>query len=122
MTLFCSSVSDGTGETDAVKVNLSELVGPRGLPALRTVVKKIWYEIFGMSVALEWKRNPDMPITTLNPSTAETSGEIDFTVGGKLRGLVDPGEEGTGDIILTTSGHASGDSYNLIIDFELKDS
>jgi len=121
MSVMLSCVSDSTGETDAIKVNLSELRGPTGKPALRTVIKKIWYEIFGMIVALEWERDTDIPIATLNAGTGETSGEIDFTNGGKYRGLVDPGGDGTGDIVLTTTNGAAADEYNIRIDFEVKE-
>ena len=106
---------DGTGETDVIKVRLTDLMKHGGATPTRTAVEKITYTIFGEIVQLEWDRAAHAPIARLSPGEAT----MDFrTEGGK----VDPGESGdrTGNIILTTVGGDSGDSYDITLTVRLK--
>ncbi|MCD6162614.1 MAG: hypothetical protein J7K40_09410 [candidate division Zixibacteria bacterium] len=110
-------VSDGTGESNALKIDISELRTTLGRPAVRTVIEKIIYAQTGFAnVRLTWDRNPAVTICLL----LHRNGIMDFKPGG---GLVDPGEEGdeTGDILLTSTGADSGDAYDITITLRLKD-
>ena len=110
-----TSTSDGTGETDVKKVDISELRMPDGLPPTRTAVEKIDYMISGMTVKLEWDRAPNSVIALLDGSNGCISWQ-------QLGGKVDPSGEGdrTGDILLTTTGADSGDTYDITMWIKLK--
>ena len=114
--LSCNS--DGTGETDVIKVDLSDLKTPSGIAPTRTSVEWVKWQIAGMNVALEWDRAPHVEIVRLNSNSLESSGKFDWrSVGGK----VDPGgDDRTGDILLTSTG-ANGNSYDITLGIRLKD-
>ncbi len=100
----CTSVSDGTGESAVNKVDVSTLT-----PAATTVsIEKIWYTVTGMVATLLWDATTDVRIVDLSGY-----GELDMTDFG---GLINNAGTGiTGDILLTTTGHTSGDSYSIIM-------
>ena len=108
-------VSDGTGETDVQKIDISELRTTDGRVPTRTAVEWIQYSVSeGWSVLLEWDRSPNSVIVRLTGS-----GELDWT---KTGGKPDASEAGdrTGDIQLTTVGAAANDSYDITICLKLK--
>ena len=114
--------SDGTGETDAVKLRLSDLRTPSGNVPSRTALERIEYNVYGLTVLLKWDRRPHATIVVLNAATGSVSGYEVYKTGG---GLVDPGEsgvgDGTGDILLSTTNVDSGDSYDITMVVRLKD-
>jgi hypothetical protein len=113
-----SGTSDGTGESDVVKVDISTLRAVNGASCNRTVIETIEWQIFGITCALEWDRAPHERIVTLNANGVESSGKMCWKNNG---GLVDPGsEDGTGDIILTTTNADAGDTYEITIWARLK--
>ena len=112
-----ANLSDGTGETTVVKVNLSALLTVDVTPQVPTysAVDYITYSIQGFtSVRLYWDHNTDDEIAYL----AAGWGTIDyFPVGGR----VDPRSAGgTGNIILTTGGAVSGATYDITLWTRLK--
>ena len=119
VTVRFHGISDGTGEADVTKVDISELRTVQGIVPTRTKITSIKYMVNGMSVRLEWDRSPNAVIAILG-ITAGNDGVLDW--GGK--GLVDPGEVGdrTGDILLTTGGATSGDTYDITMCIKLKES
>jgi len=111
-------VSDGTGETDVTKIDISELRCLNGSIPTRTVIEYISFDIKGFtSILLEWDRAANVPILTMGGDSQDS---IDFK---EFGGLVDPGEEGdrTGDILLTSNGADAGDVYNILICARLKE-
>jgi len=110
-----TGLSDGTGETDIVKVRLSDLLMHTGLTPTRTAVEKIVGNVYGMTVQLEWDRAPRAEIKLLGAGRYN----LDYH---SVGGLVDPGEEGdrTGNIILSSLYTDSGDSYDLTLTVRLK--
>ena len=118
--LQLTGVSDGTGETDVVKLKLSDLRTPSGNVPSRTAIERIEYQVYGLTVTLEWDRRPHETIAVLNAAVGADSGSRSYRSGG---GLVDPGEsgDGTGDILLTTTNADSGDSYDINLVVRLKD-
>jgi hypothetical protein len=109
-----TNASDGTGESAVIKVDKSTFTGPNGLEPSRLVVERIVGTADGMQVRLFWDHTTDDEIAFL-------SGQFDqdWRDSG---GLVDPASAGgTGDILLTTSGHTSGDSYSLTLYLRKKD-
>lgn len=103
-----TSVSDGTGETNVVKVDLSAITFNGGERPTYSVVDMIDYDIGGMdSVRLYWDHTADDVIAILPPG----QGTVDWNA---LGGKVDPRSVGgTGNIILTTNGAEIGSTYNI---------
>ena len=103
--------SDGTGETTVSKIDISTLTSDGRTPVRLSLIS-IDGNSIGMITTLLWDHTSDVVI-------GEFSGDIimDFD---KLGGKHDTGSGGTGDILITTAGHTSGDSYNLITKWRKK--
>ncbi len=108
-----TNVSDGTGESAVIKVDISTLFKLDGTAPTKTSVKEIYWNIQGFSsVRLFWDHTTDDEIAMLSGS-----GYMDLT---ETPGLVDPASAGgTGDILLTTANAASGATYTIILVVEL---
>jgi hypothetical protein len=121
MAVNLKGTSDGTGETNVVKVNISELKATGGRQCVRTVIEKIQYAVSGLDVFLSWHRNPALEIARFGAGAGGGSadGVLDFR-SGRSAGLVDPGGELSGDILLTTANVAAGDTYDITIWLRLK--
>lgn len=106
--LHLYSVSDGTGESAVVKISKAGLTGPNSKPIR---INRIWGVAVGMTVNLLWDAaNDDLLITFPD------SNPIDFTF--KDCPADDPqSATNVGDLLLTTIGHTSGDTYSIWIDF-----
>jgi len=112
-------VSDGTGETDVVKVDLDLLKTLSGNVPRRTVIESVQYYVFGMTCVLEWDRAPRAEIIRINQSGASDGGGKSWA---SVGGYVDPGsDDGTGDILLTTTNCTIGDNYDITLSLRLKD-
>lgn len=99
-----TNLSDGTGETGVLKVDVSALT-----PAATTVsIEKIWYSISGMVVTLLWDATADVRIMDLSGYD-----DLDFSDFGGL--INNAGAGVTGDILFTTSGATNGDNYTIIL-------
>lgn len=100
-----TNLSDGTGESAVLKVDVSALSGaPSGVR-----VDFIHYSINGMVVTLLWDADTDVRIVELSGD-----GYLDCT---KFGGLPNNAGAGvTGDIRFTTTGHTAGDSYSIILE------
>lgn len=100
-----TNLSDGTGESAVTKVDVSTL---GGAPE-RVSIQRVHYSVNGMVATLLWDATTDVRILELSGD-----GCLDFTSFG---GLPNNGGAGvTGDILLTTSGHALNDSYSIILE------
>lgn len=100
-----TSLSDGTGEAAVKKVDVSEL---SGAPA-RVRILKVHYSVSGMVVTLLWDATIDVRILEL-----AGDGCFDFSNFGGLPNNAGTGV--TGDILFTTTGHTSGDSYSIVLE------
>ena len=101
-----TNVSDGTGEAAVKKVDVSALFG-----APSTVkIDRIIYSVDGMTVRLLWDATADVVAFTIGNGT----GVLDFTSIGGLHNNAGTGV--TGDILFTTNGHSSGDSYSIVLE------
>ena len=111
-------VSDGTSETDVIKVDISELRCLNGSIPTRTAIEFISYSIKDIdSVVLEWDRAEREKIAVL---AGNTEGKFDFM---EFGGLIDSGEAGdrTGDILLTSNGCSENGTYSILISIRLKE-
>jgi len=98
-----TNVSDGTGESAVAKIDVSALS-----PPCDTVrIDKIEYSTNGMEVDLLWDATANELAWHI---PADQEGQIDFGAQG-LQNTKGTGY--TGDLLLTTTGHASGDVYTI---------
>jgi hypothetical protein len=102
-----TNISDGTGESAVVKVDVSALVNT----PTKVKITKIWYATNGMAVQMLWDATANVLAFALG---ADQVGCLDFTSFG---GIVNNAGTGvTGDLLFTTVGHSSGDSYSIILE------
>lgn len=100
-----TNLSDGTGESAVLKVDVSAL---QGAPS-RVAIDKVHYCVNGMVVTMLWDADTDVRIMEL-----AGDGWFDFRTFG---GLPNNGGAGvTGDIMFTTTGASSGDSYSIVLE------
>jgi hypothetical protein len=102
-----TNLSDGTGESAVVKVDVS------AFSLSEVMIEKIHYNVSGMVATLLWDATTDVKIMDL-----EGSGCFDFSGFGGLWNNAGSGV--TGDILLTTTGHTAGDSYFIILEMVKK--
>jgi hypothetical protein len=108
-----TSLSDGTGEAAVQKIDISTLATTDGEVPTSLAIKRVnWSISTGMSVSLLFDATTDDVAMRLTGN-----GERDYRCYGILK---DPKSTGaTGDLLLTTHGHAASDTYDIIIDCEL---
>tara|TARA_R100001510_G_C7577934_1_gene151990 strand:- start:90 stop:500 length:411 start_codon:yes stop_codon:yes gene_type:complete len=108
-----TNTSDGTGESAVVKIDVSALASnsASGLPCTGVKLGKIVYSTFGMSAKLLWVADVNTICWDLNENYTDSEDFTDF--GGIVNTAAASGK--TGDIALTTTGHASGDSYVIVL-------
>ena len=108
-----TNTSDGTGESAVVKKDVSALASnsASGLPCTGVKLGKIVYSTFGMSAKLLWVADVNTICWDLNENYTDSEDFTDF--GGIVNTAAASGK--TGDIALTTTGHASGDSYVIVL-------
>jgi len=107
-----TNISDGTGETGVVKIDVSTL-NPNAFNLACNGVKinKIWSTTHGMEVRILWDASTDV-FAWLVPQN--TNYLMDFSSFG---GLQNNGGAGvTGDVLFTTSDASSGDMYTIVIE------
>ena len=106
-----TNVSDGTGESAVKKVDVSALsANIDGSTCTRATIEKIWWQCNGMKVKILFDATTDDFCIELGENQ---SGFHDYTPFG---GLTNPASSGvTGDIMFTTVGHTSADTYTIIL-------
>jgi len=109
--------SDGTGVTDTVVVDKSAITGLDGTEPGRLVVEAIEFQTDGVQLTLEFEHDTDDVVAHL-----VGTGYFDFTQGGRFHGFIDPASTGgTGDIVMTSVGHTSGDKATIVLYLRKKD-
>lgn len=109
------STSDGTGESAVTKIDKSTLTGLNGLEPGSLVLEKVEGESAGMQVYIYCDRTTPVQLARLGGMGAYEKCYRD------VGGLQTNTAGGTGDILLTTIGHSSGDSYDITLHFRKKD-
>ena len=106
-----TNISDGTGESAVKKVDVSALNADiYGNTCSSVAIEKIWWQCIGMKVRMFFDATSDAFIIELGENQ---SGHHDYTSFG---GLTNPASSGvTGDIMFTTVGHSSADTYTIIM-------
>ena len=107
-----TNISDGTGETAALKVDVSTLTPSNsGFACDRVTVTKIYIANHGMEVRMLWDATTDVPFFLSSPGATQT---LDFTLFGGIPNNAGAGV--TGDIVFTTSDASAGDTYWCILE------
>ena len=107
-----TNISDGTGESAVKKVDVSALASnSSGTACTEVAVSKIWWQCVGMGVELLNDATTDTLIIGLSP---DSNGMHDYS---SFSGIPnDSGSGKTGDIMFTTIGASSGDTYTVILE------
>ena len=107
-----TNISDGSGESAVKKVDVSALVNNSdGDPCTGVVIERIWWQCIGMKVQILWDASTDLLCIELGENQ---SGNKDYTGFGGLTNNSGSGK--TGDIMFTTVGHTSADTYTIILE------
>lgn len=102
-----TNISDGTGESAVLKVDVSALSGTPD----RVRIDKIHFTTSGMGVRILWDATTDVTAFVIG---ADQTGWLEFKHFGGLTNNAGTGI--TGDILFTTFGHSSGDTYSIILE------
>jgi len=107
-----TNISDGTGESAVLKVDVSALLpSASGKTCTRVTVTKIYIANHGMEVRMLFDATTDVPFYLSSPGATQT---LDMTGFG---GITNNGGTGsTGDIVFSTADASSGDTYWCILE------
>jgi hypothetical protein len=107
-----TNISDGTGETAVVKVDVSTL-NPNsfGLTCNGVKINKIWMALHGMEVRIFWDANVNLLAWQ---ATSNGPYLMDFSSFGGISN--DSGAGRNGDIAFSTHGATAGDTYTVILE------
>jgi hypothetical protein len=104
-----TNISDGSGEAAVKKVDVSALQAESGTGRAcdGVTIQQMWYDCSGMTVDILWDASTDALCWTLSGY-----GFYDFRQAGPL---TNNASSPTGDVMFTTTGHASGDRYTVML-------
>ena len=105
------NVSDGSGESAVAKVDASALSADvHGTSVTKVIIEQIWWNTVGMSAELFWNASSNISARKIKIDSEGYSDYKDFG------GLINNAGSGVnGDVLLTTTGHSSGDTYDIIL-------
>ena len=107
-----TNVSDGTGESAVAKVDVSALAAnAAGGSCSEGRVMRISHAIVGMAVQVFLDASSNVLLMELAESS---NGHMDFRDFGGLPNNAGSGK--TGDVLFTTKGHSSGDTYSIVLE------
>ena len=107
-----TNISDGTGETAVVKVDVSALNPSAAGNACNGVkIHKIWAQTQGMSVDIIWDATPAVLCETI---PADKFYLMDYSSFGGLPNNAGAGVNG--DVAFTTVGADAGDRYTIVLE------
>ena len=107
-----TNVSDGTGESGVVKVDVSALqANAKGEACTGVTIQRIYWSCRCMGVDLLFDATSNVLITGL---PADSTGDEYYD---NFTGIPNNAGSGkTGDILFTTLGHSAGDTYSIILE------
>jgi hypothetical protein len=107
-----TNISDGTGESGVVKIDVSALnANASGLACNGIKINKIWAQTVGMSIDILWDATTDLLCETVPENQFYL---MDYSSFGGLPNNAGSGK--TGDVLFTTVGAAAGDRYTIVIE------
>jgi len=111
-----TNISDGTGESNVAKIDVSALTSSAitGQSCNRVVIQRLWFSNVGMGWKLYWNADSNMFICQAPKDWTDT---WDFTDSSQtLPGISNNAGTGVdGDLLLTTNDHTSGDTDSIVI-------
>ena len=106
-----TNLSDGTGESAVAKIDVSALENSAdGDACTGVVIERIWWQCIGMKVQILWNATTNLFCIELGENQ---SGSHDYTVFGGLTNNAGDGKNG--DVLFTTIGATSADTYTVIM-------
>ena len=107
-----TNISDGTGESAVAKVDVSALsANSAGTACSGVRIVRVSHAIVGMSVQLFFNATSNVLIAELAESS---NGHMDFKDFGGIPNNAGSGKNG--DILFTTKGASSGDTYSITLE------
>ena len=107
-----TNVSDGSGESAVAKVDVSALAAnSAGTSCSEVRVMRVSHAIVGMSVQMFLNASANVLLMELAESS---NGHMDFKDFGGIPNNSGSGKNG--DILFTTVGHGSGDTYSIVLE------
>lgn len=107
-----TNISDSTGESGVIKIDVSALNPSAAGNACNGVkINKIWAQTSGMGVDILWDATTDLICETIPENQFFL---MDYSEFGGLPNNAGAGK--TGDVLFTTVGAAAGDRYTIIIE------
>lgn len=107
-----TNVSDGTGESAVAKVDVSALQSnPSGIACSEVRLVRVSHAIVGMSVQMFFNATANVLLMELAESS---NGHMNFQNFGGIPNNAGSGKNG--DILFTTKGHTSGDTYSIVLE------
>lgn len=107
-----TNISDGTGESAALKIDVSAL-NPNafGLACNGVKINRLWAQTDGMGVDILWDADTDLICETVPQNQFYL---MDYSSFGGLPNNAGTGK--TGDVRFSTVGAASGDRYTITLE------
>ena len=106
-----TNISDGSGESAVVKVDVSALEASlNGTACSEVGIERSWWQCIGMKVQILFDATTNAFCIELGENQ---SGDHDYTSFGGLTNNAGSGV--TGDVLFTTVGHSSADTYTIIL-------
>lgn len=107
-----TNISDGTGETDVVKIDVSTLrPNAFGYACNGVKINKIWATTHGMEVRILFDATTDTFAWMIPQNTNYL---MDFSTFGGIPSNAGAGV--TGDILFTTADASAGDMYTIVLE------
>jgi hypothetical protein len=106
-----TNISDGTGETAVLKVDVSALSGFQGASCTGVNIVTLDAMTVGMGVDILWDATTDVICYTIG---ADQFVSFDFARFGGITNNAGSGK--TGDIMFTTVGATAGDRYTIVLE------
>lgn len=107
-----TNISDGTGESAVVKINVSTLAKDNFGHACNGIkINKIWVQTYGMAVDIIWEATTNI-VADIAP--ANIMYNMCFSDFGGIPNNSGAGK--TGNVLFTTTGASSGDRYTIILE------
>tara|TARA_R110002126_G_scaffold92504_3_gene219514 strand:+ start:69 stop:479 length:411 start_codon:yes stop_codon:yes gene_type:complete len=107
-----TNISDGTGESAVVKIDVSTLaVNSFGLACNGVKINKIYGTTHGMEVRILWDATTDVFAWQIPQNSNYL---MDFSSFGGIPNNAGAGS--TGDVLFTTADASSGDMYSIVLE------
>lgn len=107
-----TNISDGSGETGVLKIDVSTLARNAFSLACNGVkINKIWAQTYGMAVDILWDATTDLICETI---PADQMYKMCYDEFGGIPNNAGAGK--TGDVLFSTVGASNGDRYTIIIE------